>query len=230
MSKRKAKRKRVDVLVSGRGTNMEALIEAASDKHFPAMINRVITNNPGAGALEIAARNNIPSIVIDHRDHDDRQSHEEAISKILDEDRPDVVCLAGYMRILSPDFVRRYMGRIINIHPSLLPSFRGIDTHERALSAGVRIHGASVHFVTEKLDEGPVIAQTAVPVLASDTAETLGARVLEQEHRLYPHALRLVSSGAVRMSGGRAVFDATVDEEDSANPADGALFSPGIKE
>lgn len=230
MSKRKAKRKRVDVLVSGRGTNMAALVEAASDPHFPAMINRVITNNPGAGALEIATANDIASLVIDHREFEDRQSHEAAIGEVIDGDRPDFICLAGYMRILSPEFVRRYMGRVLNIHPSLLPSFRGIDTHERALSAGVRLHGASVHFVTEKLDEGPVIAQVAVPVLAGDTAETLGARVLDQEHRLYPHALRLVATGAVRMSGGRAVFDPSTDGSSESAVANGALYSPGLTE
>lgn len=209
---------------------MAALVEAASDSHFPAKINRVITNNPGAGALEIAAANGIPSLVIDHREYDDRQLHEDAIVEVLDGDRPDFICLAGYMRILSPEFVRRYMGRVLNIHPSLLPSFRGIDTHERALSAGVRLHGASVHFVTEKLDEGPVIAQTAVPVLASDTAESLGSRVLEQEHKLYPHALWLVATGAVRMSGGRAVFDPSTDEAAEKATSNGALFSPGLSE
>ncbi len=229
MNKRTANRKRVDVLASGRGTNLAALVEAASDPQFPAEINRVISNNPGVGALDIAKDNGISALVLDHRDYDDRQSHEEAISEILDDDRPDFICLAGYMRILSPDFVRKYMGRVLNIHPSLLPSFRGIDTHERALSAGVRLHGASVHFVTEILDEGPLIAQVTVPVLASDTAETLGARVLEQEHILYPHALALVASGAVRMSGGRAVFDPSTDVA-VGNSLNGALFSPGFTE
>ncbi|MEM7463225.1 MAG: phosphoribosylglycinamide formyltransferase [Pseudomonadota bacterium] len=227
MNKRTANRKRVDVLASGRGTNLAALVEAASDPQFPAEINRVISNNPDVGALDIAKDNGISALVLDHRDYDDRQSHEEAISEILDDDRPDFICLAGYMRILSPDFVRRYMGRVLNIHPSLLPSFRGIDTHERALSEGVRVHGASVHFVTEKLDEGPLIAQVTVPVLASDTAETLGARVLEQEHILYPHALALVATGSVRMSGGRAVFDPSTDKA-MGNSVNGALFSPGF--
>lgn len=207
---------------------MAALVEAALNPGYPATIKRVISNNPGAPALEFARAHGIPTIVIDHRDHPDRSSHEAAVIKAIDADRPDFICLAGYMRILTPEFVRRYSGRMLNIHPSLLPSFRGIDTHVRALSEGVRLHGASVHFVTEKLDEGPLVAQVAVPVLAGDTAESLGARVLEQEHKLYPHALRLVASGAVRMTGGRAVFDQTTDLGDEKQIRASAVFSPSL--
>lgn len=206
MKRAEKQRKHVDILVSGRGTNMAALIRAALDPEYPAVIKRVISNNPGVPALDTAAKHDIPAIVINHREFEDRSAHEAAMIKVLDADRPDFVCLAGYMRILSPQFVRHYRGRILNIHPSLLPAFRGIDTHERALAAGARIHGASVHFVTESVDEGPIIAQAAVPVEPGDTVETLGARVLLQENRLYPHALQIAASGGVRMTGGRSVF------------------------
>lgn len=201
---------------------MAALITAALDPDYPAKIRRVISNNRDAKALEFANSHEIPAIAIDHRDYEDRASHEAAIVKVLDADKPDFICLAGYMRILSGDFVRRYAGRMLNIHPSLLPSFRGIDTHERAIEAGVRIHGASVHFVTEGVDEGPVISQAAVTVLSDDNAERLGARVLEQEHILYRDALRLVATGQVRMSGGKVVYRLT--DEPTGEP--GSLFSP----
>jgi phosphoribosylglycinamide formyltransferase 1 len=207
---------------------MAALVEASLNPDYPATIKRVISNNPGAAALAFAKAHAIPAMVIDHREYADRPSHEAAVIKAIDADRPDFICLAGYMRILTPEFVRRYSGRMLNIHPSLLPSFRGVDTHVRALSEGVRLHGASVNFVTEKLDEGPLVAQVAVPVLAGDSAASLGARVLEQEHRLYPHALRLVASGAVRMSGGRAVFEQATDTVSEEQARASAVFSPGL--
>jgi phosphoribosylglycinamide formyltransferase 1 len=218
------RRKLVDVLVSGRGTNMGALVRAALDPEYPAAVKRVISNNPTAGALEIAARYDIPAIVIDHRDYGRREEHEAALIKAIDADRPDFICLAGYMRILTPSFVGRYRGRIMNIHPSILPAFRGIDTHDRALAAGIRVHGASVHFVTEGVDEGPVIAQVAVAVESGDTAESLSARVLEQENILYPHALRLAAVGTVRLSGGRVVV---AKARKAVKPA-AALFSPPL--
>jgi phosphoribosylglycinamide formyltransferase-1 len=218
-----SRRKQVAVLVSGRGTNMTALIQAAMDPAYPAAIARVISNRPDAKALAVAENAGIATSVIDHREFEGREAHEEAVGEVLAGDEPDFICLAGYMRILTAGFVQRHQGRMLNIHPSLLPSFPGVDTHERALAAGVRIHGASVHFVTEAVDEGPVIAQAAVPVLTRDSAETLAARVLAAENRLYPHALSLVASGAARLSGGRVVFG-----DAQADPGDGALFSPPL--
>jgi phosphoribosylglycinamide formyltransferase 1 len=224
VSAARKRRKQVDVLVSGRGTNMGALIRAALDPEYPAAVKRVISNNPKAAALEIAAKYDIPAIVADHRDYDRREDHEAALTKIIDADMPDFICLAGYMRILTASFVGRYRGRIINIHPSIMPAFRGIDTHERVLAAGIRIHGASVHFVTEGVDEGPVIAQVAVAVETGDTVESLAARVLDQENLLYPHALRLAASGAARFSGGRVV----VPKPPKGSKPGAALFSPPL--
>jgi phosphoribosylglycinamide formyltransferase 1 len=224
VSAARKRRKQVDVLVSGRGTNMGAIIRAALDPEYPAAVKRVISNNPKVAALEIAAKYDIPAIVVDHRDYDKREDHEAALAKVIDADKPDFICLAGYMRILTTSFVGRYRGRIINIHPSIMPAFRGIDTHERALAAGIRIHGASVHFVTEGVDEGPVIAQVAIAVESGDTAESLAARVLEQENLLYPHALHLAASGAVRFSGGRVV----VSKPRKGSNSTVALFSPPL--
>lgn len=205
MNAAKRGRKSVDVMISGRGSNMEALVIAAMDPAYPARIARVIANRADAPGLAAAERHGIAAVAVDERDFDDRGSHEAALRELLDASQPDLICLAGYMRILGADFVRHYEGRILNIHPSLLPAFRGIDTHERALAAGVRLHGASVHFVTEGVDEGPVVAQAAVPVLAEDDAEALGARVLAVEHRLYPHALALVAGEKARYSRGHVV-------------------------
>ena len=215
-------RKSVDVMISGRGSNMEALVIAAMNPDFPARINRVISNRADAEGLKIAEKHGIAGIAVDHREFDDRPAHEAALMKLLDAGKPDLICLAGYMRILSGDFVHHYEGRIINIHPSLLPAFRGIDTHERALAAGVRVHGASVHFVTEGVDEGPVIAQAAVPVLAEDDAQSLSERVLAVEHRLYPHALALVAGGTIRYGRGRAARSTAVGD------ASAVLFSPPL--
>ncbi len=211
------------MLVSGRGTNMTALIQAAMDPAYPAKIVRVLSNRPQAKALAVAENAGIATDAVDHREFDSREAHEDAIEKALAEDDPDFICLAGYMRILTGGFVQRYTGRMLNIHPSLLPSFPGVDTHERALSAGVRLHGASVHFVTEGVDEGPIVAQAAVPVLPGDDADALAARVLAAENRLYPHALALVASGAARLSGGSVVFNGAQQAE-----TDDALFSPAL--
>ena len=202
---------------------MTALIEAAKDPAYPAGIVRVISNRPEAKALETAGKAGIATSVVDHRTFDSRQAHEAALGDVLAREAPDIICLAGYMRILTGDFVRRYAGRMLNIHPSLLPAFPGTDTHERALAAGVRIHGASVHFVTEGVDEGPVIAQAAVPVLPSDDAGALAARVLAAENRLYPHALRLVAGGAAKLAEGRVVLAGGP----VAAPGE-ALFSPPL--
>ena len=197
----KKPRKRVAILISGRGSNMNALIAAAMKPDYPAGIVAVISDRADAAGLERAGEFDIPAMAFSRKDFADKAAHEAAISKALDEAEADFVCLAGFMRILSGDFVRRWRGRMINIHPSLLPSFKGLDTHHRALANGCRIHGASVHFVTEDMDEGPIIAQAAVPVMNDDTPDTLGDRVLKAEHALYPAALALLAEGRVRMSG-----------------------------
>lgn len=197
---------RVAAFVSGRGSNMIALAEACAEKSFPAEMALVFSNVPDAGGLERAAALGIATQALSHRPFGtDRASHERGIDAVLRDYRIDLVCLAGYMRLLTPWFVERWRDRMINIHPSLLPAFKGLETHERALAAGAKWHGCSVHYVRPAMDEGPIIAQAAVPVAASDDAETLASRVLAAEHKLYPHALRLVASGAVRVEGEQIV-------------------------
>ena len=194
-------RKRVAVLISGRGSNMSALIEAAKAKDYPAEIVLVVSNRPDAAGLARAREAAIATAVIDHRlFRDDRAAFERALDDELREYRIDIVCLAGFMRILTPWFITRWSGRILNIHPALLPEFKGLDTHGRALAAGVKRHGATVHFVVEETDAGPVISQQSVPVLQGDTEDTLAARVLEIEHRIYPEALRLVAEGRAKFA------------------------------
>jgi phosphoribosylglycinamide formyltransferase-1 len=198
-------RKRVAVLISGRGSNMAALIEAAAASDYPAEIAFVLSNQAEAGGLAFAAAHGIASGVIDHlRFGKDREAFERALQAELASRRIDIICLAGFMRLLTPWFVRQWDGRMINIHPALLPSFKGLDTHARALAAGVKIHGATVHFVVPEMDSGPIIAQGAVSVLDDDTAATLSARVLTIEHAIYPLALRLVAEGRVTIVDGRA--------------------------
>lgn len=182
---------------------MTALIEAARDPAYPAVIDLVLSNRPEAPGLARAAAAGLATACVDHRALADREAFEHAVQAQLEERRIDLVVLAGFMRVLTPWFIARWDGRLVNIHPSLLPSFRGLHTHERAIEAGVRIHGATVHFVVPELDAGPIIAQAAVPVDPADTPETLGARVLEAEHRLYPHALALVASGRLELKDGR---------------------------
>lgn len=200
-------RKRVTVLFSGRGSNMSTLIGASMAADYPAVITNAITNVPDAGGIEVAKGHGIETTILDHKAYASREAHEEAVAKVLKEQRPDLIVLAGYMRIFSASFVRQFVGRIINIHPSLLPSFKGVDTHHRALVSGVRVHGCSVHYVDETLDDGPIIAQAVVPVLPNDNDDSLSARVLKAEHILYPHALSLVASGEIRHSGGRAILN-----------------------
>ena len=183
-------RTRVAVLASGRGSNMAALLEAAEDPGFPAVIALVLSNQPEALALDHAQQRGVSAVAVDHRAFGrDRAAHERAIDAQLDEHGIELVCLAGYMRLLTPWLVERWAGRMLNIHPSLLPSFPGLHTHERALAAGCRLHGCTVHLVTAVVDDGPILAQAAVPVLPGDTPDSLAARVLVQEHRLYPAAL-----------------------------------------
>jgi phosphoribosylglycinamide formyltransferase-1 len=195
------------VLLSGRGSNFQALLQAIQDGRLPAGIRAVISNRPAAAGLAIAAQAGIATEVLDHTGYPDREAYDAALQQHIDHYRPDLVVLAGFMRILSPGFVRHYQGRLINIHPSLLPRHRGLDTHARALAAGDTEHGASVHFVTEELDGGPVLLQARVPVQADDTAEQLAARVLAQEHRLYPAAVQLIAAGRVAWQDDQLCFD-----------------------
>ena len=203
---------KIAILVSGRGSNMEALLSAAAAADYPAEIVRVISNRPGAGALDKAQRLGIATEVIDHRAYADRRSFDAAMTEALEAAGVELVVLAGFMRLLSEDFVARWHDRLINIHPSLLPLFPGLDTHERALAAGVKLHGCTVHFVRAELDCGPVIGQAAVPVMEGDDADALAARVLAAEHRLYPLCLRLIAEGRVRVEGERAVIEGLSDD------------------
>lgn len=198
-------RKRAVVFISGGGSNMMALVTAAKAADFPAEIVGVISDKPDAGGLAKAAAEGIPTFAFARKAYASKEAHEAAIFEALDTLSPDILCLAGYMRLLSATFIQRYEGRMINIHPSLLPLFPGLHTHQRAIDAGMRIAGCTVHFVTEGMDEGPVIGQAAVPVLSGDTADALAGRVLTVEHQLYPQALRLFAEGKVRMEGGKAV-------------------------
>ncbi len=190
-------KRRTAILASGRGSNMAALLAAAARPEFPASIDLVLSNQPGAAVLDRARAAGVEAVCIDHRRYGrDRAAHEAAIDAALTGRGIELVCLAGYMRLLTPFLVGRWEGRMLNIHPSLLPAFPGLHTHERALAAGSKLHGCTVHLVTAVMDDGPILAQAAVPVLAGDTPDSLAARVLEQEHRLYPAALAVAAGGA----------------------------------
>jgi len=195
------------VLISGRGSNLQAILDAIAAGELPARVAAVISDQPGAAGLARARRAGVPAEVVAERGHGSRADYDRALMARIDRYRPGLVVLAGFMRILGPEFVRHYRHRLMNIHPSLLPAFRGLNTHARALAAGVREHGASVHFVTEDLDAGPVICQARVPVLPGDDADTLAARVLAQEHRLYPRAIRWFAEGRLSVEGGRVLLD-----------------------
>jgi phosphoribosylglycinamide formyltransferase-1 len=187
-------RPRVGILISGRGSNMKALLSAMKDGRVAADPAVVVSNVPDAAGLDHARRQGVATAVVDHRTIKPREAHDRAVLDILRQHRVDLVCLAGYMRFLSPTFIEAYRGRILNIHPSLLPAFPGLDAQRQALEAGVKVSGCTVHLVDETLDHGPILLQSAVPVLPDDTVETLSARILEQEHRLYPEALALLAS------------------------------------
>ena len=211
---------KVGVLISGRGSNLRALIDGCAGGRIPAEIVLVVSNRPDAGGLEHAHRANIPTRIIDHRQFADRATFDTAMTDALRAAGVELLCLAGFMRLLSPGFVATWRNRMINIHPSLLPAFPGLDTHARALAAGVRFAGCTVHFVRDETDTGPIIVQAAVPVLPDDTEASLAARVLEAEHRAYPLALRLVAEGRVRVDGERAIVDAPAAAAEShLNPA-----------
>jgi phosphoribosylglycinamide formyltransferase-1 len=213
--------KNIVILISGRGSNMEALIAARDAGQLPVNIAAVISNRPAAAGLETAEKAGIPAHYIDHKAFAERDAFDAALAECIDGFAPDLVVLAGFMRILSDGFVRHYAGRLMNIHPSLLPSFPGLHTHRRALDEGVRIHGCTVHFVTPALDHGPIIIQAAVPVLDSDDDATLAARVLRQEHRIYAQAVRWFAEDRLRLDDGRVRL--------AAELADGAvLIAPEV--
>ena len=209
----------VAVLISGRGSNLQALIDACAQPDFPARIVAVISNNPGAGGLERAKAANIPTAVVNHRDFEDRESFENAVDEELKNFKAKFICLAGFMRILDGRFVNRWKDRILNIHPSLLPSFKGLHTQERALEAGVRFTGCTVHIVRPEMDDGPIILQAALAVDPEGDADNLSAKVLELEHIIYPEALKLIALGRVSISGNKAIID-------KATYSDKGLISP----
>jgi phosphoribosylglycinamide formyltransferase-1 len=213
-------RKRVGVLISGRGSNLQALIEACKASDYPAEIVLVISNVPGAQGLLRAEEAGILATTIDHKKYASREDFDRALNAALEEARLDLLCNAGFMRLHTEGFVEHWRDRHLNIHPSLLPAFKGLDTHARVLAAGVTLTGCTVHFVRKEMDDGPIVAQAAVPVLAGDDADSLAARVLAAEHHLYPHALRLVASGAVRVDGERIIGP------DAPNQS--PLFSPPL--
>jgi phosphoribosylglycinamide formyltransferase-1 len=198
---------RLVVLISGSGSNLQAFIDRIADGSLPAVIAAVISNKADAFGLERARRAGIPTEIINHRDFDSRTAFDTALAASIDRYAPDAVILAGFMRILTEDFVRHYEGRLLNIHPSLLPKFTGLDTHARALAAGEREHGSSVHFVTAELDGGPVIAQSHLPILPGDTAESLRERVQQAEHQLYPQAVMWLASGRLTLRDGVVRLD-----------------------
>jgi phosphoribosylglycinamide formyltransferase-1 len=209
---------RTAILISGRGSNMDALIEATRSPDYPSEIALVLSNRPDAPGLAKARAAGIATAAVDHKIYAGREEFERSLQAMLNIHRIEFLCLAGFMRLFTPWFIGQWRGRMLNIHPALLPSYKGLHTHERALADGVKIHGCTVHFVVPEMDEGPIVAQAAVPVLDADTAETLGARVLAQEHAIYPLALRLVASGAVRLEGNRVIG--------AARNGDDALVAP----
>jgi phosphoribosylglycinamide formyltransferase-1 len=210
---------RVAILISGRGSNMMALVGAARAADYPAEIALVLSNRPGAAGLARARAQGLAVEAIDHKGFPRREDFEDHLHRRLIENKIDLIACAGFMRLMTASFVERWSGRILNIHPSLLPAFKGLDTHARTLAAGARIAGCTVHFVVPEVDSGPIVAQAAVPVQDSDTPEQLAARILGAEHKLYPYALALVASGAARLAKGRVLLDVSVNLND-------VLFSP----
>ncbi len=202
------KRQRTVILISGRGSNMMSLVEAANASDYPAEIVAVIANRPDAAGLGWAASRGIATAVVDHKAYPGRQAFEESLDRVIAGFGAEIVCLAGFMRVLTPNFVRLWQGRMLNIHPSLLPSFKGLHTQEQALAAGVRIAGCTVHFVVPEMDAGPILVQGAVPVLPEDSPDSLAARILPVEHLIYPQALAMVASGRASMAGDRVVYSA----------------------
>jgi phosphoribosylglycinamide formyltransferase 1 len=194
------------VLVSGSGSNLQAIIDATSNPDYPAEIVAVISNIEGVKGLERAKKASIPTAVLDHQNFPDRESYDFALHELIDSYHPEIIVLAGFMRILTDEFVNTYLGKMLNIHPSLLPKYKGLNTHQKAIDAGDERHGATVHFVTPDLDSGPLIIQAEVPVLANDTSESLAARVLEKEHQIYPLAIEWLASGRISMTDDGSVL------------------------
>jgi phosphoribosylglycinamide formyltransferase-1 len=218
-------KKRTAVLISGRGSNMQALVEAAKQPDYPVEIALVISNRPEAPGLAWAKEQGIPAVALDHKRYESREHFEGQLTSMLSLSKIELVALAGFMRLMTPAFVESWSGRMINIHPSLLPSFKGLHTHEQALETGVKITGCTVHFVSAEMDEGPIIAQSAVPVLHGDTADQLAARVLSAEHKLYPAALAAVARGEVRLASGKVEMQPVVN---TGINQEVALFSPPL--
>ncbi|HJO72403.1 MAG: phosphoribosylglycinamide formyltransferase [Rhodospirillales bacterium] len=210
---------KVGVLISGRGSNLQALIDAASADDYPAEIVTVISNVPGAVGLERAAKAGIPTNVVDHRDFQNRETFEDALNDVLSAAAVELLCLAGFMRLVTDGFAGRWRDRLVNVHPSLLPAFKGLDVHQRVIEAGVRFTGCTVHFLRPAMDEGPIIVQAVVPVQADDDASALAARVLAEEHRIYPLALRLIAEGRVRVVEERVLVS-------GAAALEGVLINP----
>jgi phosphoribosylglycinamide formyltransferase 1 len=214
-------KKRLGILISGRGSNMRSLVEAARAPDYPVEVAVVISNRPDAEGLTYAKEQNIPALGLDHKRYESREHFEGQLQTVLTASKVDLVACAGFMRLMTPQFVDNWRDRMLNIHPSLLPLFKGLNTHERAIEAGVCVAGCTVHLVRAGMDEGPILAQAAVPVIAGDTAETLGARVLAAEHVLYPHALAMFARGDARVEGEKIVFNQSINQN-------GVLFSPAL--
>ena len=211
---------KLGVLISGRGSNLQSLIDATQDDSFPAEIVSVISNVPDVAGLDRAAKVDIPTSVINHKDFSGREPFEDALHEALTEAGVELVCLAGFMRILTDGFVSRWLDKMINIHPSLLPSFKGLHTHERAIEAGVRFSGCTIHFVRPEMDDGPIIAQAAVPIRQDDSPDTLAGRVLVEEHKIYPLAVKMIAEGRVSISGSQVIVKNAVNPDSTTiNPA-----------
>ena len=211
---------KLGVLISGRGSNLQSLIDATQDDSFPAEIVMVISNVPDIAGLDRAAKANIPTTVINHQDFGDREPFEDVLHDALSKAGVKLVCLAGFMRILTDGFVSRWLDKMINIHPSLLPSFKGLHTHERAIEAGVRFSGCTIHFVRPEMDDGPIIAQATVPIRQDDTPDALAARVLVEEHKIYPLAVRMIAEGRISITGSQVTIKGVVNPDSAViNPA-----------
>lgn len=203
--------KNIVILISGRGSNMQAIVQKCKQESWQANLSAVVSNRGDAAGLSFARNEGIPTAVLSHKDFSDRASYDAALIDVIDAYQPDIVVLAGFMRILTPAFVEHYQGRLLNIHPSLLPNFRGLHTHQQAIDAGVRVHGATIHFVTSELDGGPIIAQAVVPVLPDDDEDTLADRVLEQEHKIFPRVIKWLVDDLLKTDeNGKVVFDQSV--------------------
>jgi len=210
---------RLGVMISGSGTNLQSLIDACTAADYPAEIMVVISNRPDAGGLNRAEKAHIPTVVIDHKNYEDRADFENALHDCLKDHKVQLVCLAGFMRLLNADFVNRWRDRMINVHPSLLPSYKGLHTHERAIEDGVRFAGCTLHFVRPEMDNGPILMQAAVPVDDGETSETLAAKVLTYEHKLYPAAVRMIAEGKTRVSGHKVIIkDTRMDTKGIISP------------